>query len=83
MSVLVIADHDSQSIKSATLNTVAAAAQIATSVGGEVAAERARAVGEDRPAGEVRKFAEGRGALVTILEGMRADHDDTSIRLRQ
>ena len=33
MSVLVIADHDNQSIKSATLNTVAAAGKI----GGDIA----------------------------------------------
>ncbi len=36
MSVLVVAEHDNQSVKSATLNTVAAAAQIAKSVGGDV-----------------------------------------------
>ena len=36
MSVLVIAEHDNRSVKSATLNTVAAAAQIAKSVGGDV-----------------------------------------------
>ncbi len=37
MSVLVVAEHDNQSIKSATLNTVAAAAQIAKSVGSDIA----------------------------------------------
>jgi len=37
MSVLVVAEHDNQSIKSATLNTVAAAAQIARSVGSDIA----------------------------------------------
>ena len=36
MSVLVIAEHDNHSIKSATLNTVAAAAQIVKSVGGDI-----------------------------------------------
>ena len=36
MSVLVVAEHDNRSVKSATLNTVAAAAQIAKSVGGDV-----------------------------------------------
>ena len=36
MSVLVVAEHDNQSVKSATLNTVAAAAQIAKGVGGDV-----------------------------------------------
>lgn len=36
MSVLVIAEHDNHSIKSATLNTIAAAAQIIKSVGGDV-----------------------------------------------
>jgi electron transfer flavoprotein alpha subunit len=37
MSVLVIAEHDNQSVKSATLNTVAAAAQIVKTVGGDIA----------------------------------------------
>jgi electron transfer flavoprotein alpha subunit len=37
MSILAIAEHDNQSVKSATLNTVAAAAQIAKSVGGDIA----------------------------------------------
>jgi len=36
MSVLVIAEHDNQSVKSATLNTVAAAAQIVKTVGGDI-----------------------------------------------
>src|SRR5213592_1576533 len=36
MSVLVIAEHDGQSVKSATLNTVAAAAQIVRRVGGDI-----------------------------------------------
>jgi len=36
VSVLVVAEHDNRSVKSATLNTVAAAAQIAKSVGGDV-----------------------------------------------
>ncbi len=37
MSVLVIAEHDNQSVKSATFNTVAAAGQIVKSVGGDIA----------------------------------------------
>ncbi|HEY6241728.1 MAG TPA: FAD-binding protein [Burkholderiales bacterium] len=37
MAVLVIAEHDNQTVKSATLNTVAAAAQIAKSAGGDIA----------------------------------------------
>jgi len=37
MSVLVIAEHDNQSVKSATLNTVAAAAQIVEAAGGDIA----------------------------------------------
>src|SRR5712691_10887998 len=36
MSVLVVAEHDNHSVKSATLNTVAAAAQIVKSVGGDI-----------------------------------------------
>ena len=36
MSVLVIAEHDNQSVRTATLNTVAAASQIAKSAGGDV-----------------------------------------------
>jgi len=36
MSILVIAEHDNASLKSATLNTVTAAAQLAAKAGGEV-----------------------------------------------
>jgi len=36
MSVLVIAEHDNQSVKSATFNTVAAAGQIVKNVGGDI-----------------------------------------------
>ena len=51
------------------------------SIAGEVATERARAIGEDRPAGELGKLAESRGAFVAIFEGMRSDHDDTAFGL--
>ena len=53
------------------------------SIAGEIAAERARAIGEDRPAGQLGKFAESRGAFVAVFEGMRADHDDAAFGLRQ